>query len=118
MMSLASGVNQLLETFSEIIEAVRQESRNALGSSSEIASGNEDLAHRTEQQAASLEQTAATTEQLAASVKSSALSSRQAAQLAAEATGVAQAGGERGQERRRPWAASSMPPARSPTSPR
>ncbi|WP_460448739.1 methyl-accepting chemotaxis protein [Alsobacter sp. SYSU BS001988] len=94
MRNLAEGVNQLLETFSGIIDSVRQESRSALSASSEIATGNEDLANRTEQQAASLEETAATTEQLAASVKSSAQSSRQAAELAAEATGVAQAGGE------------------------
>ena len=90
---LAAGVNQLIETLTAVVGAVREASGETLAAASEIATGSNDLAIRTEQQASSLEQTAATTEELAASVKSTAQSSRQAVDLAEQANSMAVKGG-------------------------
>ena len=91
---LASGVNDLLDTLSQIINAVTEAAGSSLAASSEIASGSHDLAMRTGEQASALEESAATIEQLAASVKSSAQSSQQALREAQSAETVAGAGGE------------------------
>lgn len=91
---LASGVNDLLDTLSQIINAVSEAAGSSLAASSEIASGSHDLAMRTGEQASALEESAATIEQLAASVKSSAQNSQQALREARSAEAVAGAGGE------------------------
>ena len=62
--------------------------------SSEISAGNTDLSSRTEQQASALEQTAASMEQLTATVKQNAENAHHASQLAADASGKAQSGGD------------------------
>lgn len=91
---LASGVNDLLDTLSQIINAVSEAAGSSLAASSEIASGSHDLAIRTGEQASALEESAATIEQLAASVKSSAQSSQQALREAQSAETVAGTGGD------------------------
>jgi methyl-accepting chemotaxis protein len=60
----------------------------------EIASGNSNLSNRTEQQAANLEETASSLEQLTATVRANADNAQQANQLAANARGTAERGGE------------------------
>ena len=91
---LASGVNDLLDTLANIINAVSEAAESSLAASGEIATGSHDLAERTGEQASALEESAATIEQLAASVKSSAQSSQQALRESQSAEKVAGAGGE------------------------
>ena len=67
--------------------------RFAASGASEIAQGTHDLSERTEQQASSLEETASSTEEMTATVKN-AESANEANQLALEARGRAESGGD------------------------
>ncbi|SIQ59725.1 methyl-accepting chemotaxis protein [Bosea sp. TND4EK4] len=90
---LCIGVNELLDSFSNVVQAVGEVSERITVGSRRIGADSKDLAQRTEEQAASLEETAATTEELAASVKQSFERACEAADLGATASGVANRGG-------------------------
>ncbi|MGO4734961.1 PAS domain-containing methyl-accepting chemotaxis protein [Bosea sp. 2KB_26] len=90
---LCAGVNDLLDTMSEMVGSVRDISHQIASASSKISSDSAQLAERTEANASSLQETAATTEELAASVKHSAGHSRTAVSLGHEARDVAERGG-------------------------
>lgn len=91
---LGSNIQQMQDSLSSTVEAVRNSAESIYQGSSEIALGNTDLSARTEQQAASLEQTAASMEQLTATVKQNAENAHHASQLAANASGKAAQGGD------------------------
>lgn len=90
---LGHNIQQMQDSLSSTVEAVRSSAESIYQGSSEIALGNTDLSARTEQQAASLEQTAASMEQLTATVKQNAENAHHASQLAANASGKADQGG-------------------------
>jgi methyl-accepting chemotaxis protein len=90
---LCVGVNELLDSFSNVVHAVGSVSERITVGSRRIGADSKDLAQRTEEQAASLEETAATTEQLAASVKQSFERACEAAELGTAGNGVANRGG-------------------------
>ena len=91
-------IAQSFNIFSEKIESTIREVRTACDSistaSSEIATGNADLSHRTEETASNLQQTASALEQITSTVRQSADNASTANQLAANAAGVAQRGGQ------------------------
>ncbi|MFA3760626.1 methyl-accepting chemotaxis protein [Yersinia sp. 2544 StPb PI] len=91
---LGNNIQQMQDSLSLTVEAVRSSAESIYQGSSEIALGNTDLSARTEQQAASLEQTAASMEQLTATVKQNAENAHHASQLAANASGKAAQGGD------------------------
>ncbi|MFO1146882.1 MAG: methyl-accepting chemotaxis protein [Alsobacter sp.] len=92
--SLSDSINTTIDRLSETVSTIQTTATDVQAAAHEISSGAANLAQRTEQQASALEQTAATTEELAASVKSSAQSSRKGVEMAEQARGVAEAGGE------------------------
>jgi len=77
-----------------MVHQVRQSTDSIATASAEIASGNNDLAARTEQTASNLQQTAASMDHLTNTVRNSADNAQQATTLAANASHVAQKGGE------------------------
>ncbi|CNJ57276.1 methyl-accepting chemotaxis protein [Yersinia aldovae] len=91
---LGKNIQQMQDSLSTTVEAVRSSAESIYKGSSEIALGNTDLSARTEQQAAALEQTAASMEQLTATVKQNAENAHHASQLAANASGKAVQGGD------------------------
>ncbi|MDA5481568.1 methyl-accepting chemotaxis protein [Yersinia intermedia] len=91
---LGNNIQQMQDSLSITVGAVRSSAESIYQGSSEIALGNTDLSARTEQQAASLEQTAASMEQLTATVKQNAENAHHASQLAADASGKAAQGGD------------------------
>ncbi|WP_145513195.1 methyl-accepting chemotaxis protein [Yersinia massiliensis] len=91
---LGNNIQQMQDSLSTTVEAVRSSADSIYQGSSEIALGNTDLSARTEQQAASLEQTAASMEQLTATVKQNAENAHHASQLAANASAKAAQGGD------------------------
>ncbi len=94
VLALCSGVNDLVQSYAELVGSISSTASDLNDTSREITSAAHDLSKRTEDQAASLEETAATTEELAASVKATSQASRQASDLAAEAMQAAETGGE------------------------
>jgi methyl-accepting chemotaxis protein len=90
MKSLAS-MNQSL---GQMVNQVRQSTDGIASASNEIAAGNNDLASRTEQTSSNLQSTASSMGHLTQTVQVSADNARQASQLAANASSVAERGGE------------------------
>ncbi|PZN99661.1 MAG: methyl-accepting chemotaxis protein, partial [Hyphomicrobiales bacterium] len=90
---LCGGVNDLVDSFAEVIRTVSTISHQIDTGADRIGQDSHDLAQRTEEQASSLEETAATTEELAASVKQSAERAREATSLGETANGIANRGG-------------------------
>ena len=90
---LCTGINALLDSFTDVIQSVSEISARITAGSRRIGTDSRELAQRTEEQAASLEETAATTEELAASVKHSHERASEAASLGAQANDVAHRGG-------------------------
>lgn len=88
------SINQLLDSFSDILLQVREAGETINTAAQEISSGNNDLSSRTEQQASSLEETASSMEQLASTVRQNADNARQANQMAEAASQVAVRGGD------------------------
>ncbi|MDP8566988.1 methyl-accepting chemotaxis protein [Methylophilus aquaticus] len=88
------SINQLLDSFSDILLQVREAGETINTAAQEISSGNNDLSSRTEQQASSLEETASSMEQLASTVRHNADNARQANQMAEAASQVAIRGGD------------------------
>jgi methyl-accepting chemotaxis protein len=90
---LLQALQQMQDSLTHVVGAVRQSADGVATASSEISSGNHDLSRRTEQQASSLQQTAASMEQLGGTVRQNADNASQANQLAQGASRVAQEGG-------------------------
>lgn len=91
---VCKGVNNLLDSITELLVQVRDAGETINTAAQEISSGNNDLSSRTEQQASSLEQTASSMEELASTVKQNADNARQANQMAEAASQVAVRGGQ------------------------
>lgn len=83
----------LVDSWRALIQDTKVSAENVLVAAEQIAQGNQDLSQRTEQQASALEQTAASMEQMTAIVKQNADNATAASTLAAEASGLAVAGG-------------------------
>ncbi|MFZ4623460.1 MAG: methyl-accepting chemotaxis protein [Rhodoferax sp.] len=90
MRSLAS----MNASLGQMISQVRQSTDSIANASGEIAAGNSDLAHRTEQTSSSLQSTASSMGHLTQTVQVSADNARQASTLAANASSVAERGGQ------------------------
>lgn len=86
--------NNTAQKLAEIIGNVSETAEEVNTGSSEIAEGNNTLNARTQEQAAALEETAASIEEITGTVQQTADNSRQANQLAADARGQAEQGGE------------------------
>jgi methyl-accepting chemotaxis protein len=91
---LQRALSRMVGSLNESLATVRTATDHIGTASREIASGNVDLSQRTEQAASSLQQTASSMTQLTSTVKQTADSARTANQLAANASSVAQRGGE------------------------
>ena len=90
MRSLAS----MNDSLGQMVNQVRQSTDGIASASNEIAAGNNDLASRTEQTSSNLQSTASSMGHLTQTVQVSADNARQASQLAANASSVAERGGE------------------------
>jgi len=93
LLSLAEGVNALLDSMTTIVSEIKVAAEEIFTSASEISNGNTDLSSRTEQQAANLEETASSMEELTSTVKLNADNAKQANVLADKASSVATNGG-------------------------
>jgi methyl-accepting chemotaxis protein len=82
------------DSLGRMVSQVRMSTDNIATASAEIASGNNDLAQRTEHTSSNLQSTASSMDALTATVQLSSDNSRQASALAANASMVAQRGGE------------------------
>ena len=91
---LMGSLSEMKEKLSDIVLNINASSGEIATAAHEIAAGSLDLSRRTEQQAASLEQTASSMEQLTSTVKQNADNARQTNQLAGQARGQAEEGGE------------------------
>ena len=78
----------------DAVSAVRAGAESVNNAAGEIAQGNHDLSARTESQASALQETAASMEQLSSTVRQNADNAKTANQLAADASKVAQQGGD------------------------
>ncbi|WP_168201477.1 methyl-accepting chemotaxis protein [Kushneria phosphatilytica] len=92
--ALRSAVNRYAGKLNHLFAEVSEISDTIAGRTREISAGNIDLSRRTESQAASLEETASAMEEMSATIGHNADSARQASQLASEASGIAEQGGE------------------------
>ncbi|GAB6043713.1 methyl-accepting chemotaxis protein [Endothiovibrio diazotrophicus] len=91
---LMESLGEMKEKLSAIVRSIHLSSGEIATAAHEIAAGSLDLSRRTEQQAASLEETASSMEQLTSTVKQNADNARQTNQLAGEARGKAEHGGQ------------------------
>jgi aerotaxis receptor len=91
---VARALDQLTVNLMAVVSDVRREAEGIRTTTDEVAKGGQDLSNRTEQQAASLEQTAAALQQFAHSTHDNAGRTSKASDIATEASGQAQAGGE------------------------
>ena len=91
---IAGSFNSFAGKLSGVLAQIRDASSSVRVAAEEIATGNHDLSGRTELTASSLEQTSASMQQLTETVRHNADSARQANQLVAQASSVAQHGGQ------------------------
>jgi methyl-accepting chemotaxis protein len=89
---MLAALAQVTTNLSGMVGEIRTAADTIAGSSSEIASGNQDLSHRTELQAANLQQTVASIDQLSVACQESATNADEARRLAVDATHVADEG--------------------------
>lgn len=94
ILQLCSGVNDLLDSMTEVISQIRVSSDAVNVAAREISQGNVDLSSRTEEQASSVEETASTMEELTATVKRNSENAVRANDLASSAQEVAERGGQ------------------------
>ena len=91
---IAGSFNSFAGKLSGVLAQIRDASSSVRVAAEEIATGNHDLSGRTELTASSLQQTSASMQQLTETVRHNADSARQANQLVAQASDVAQHGGQ------------------------
>ncbi|MBW8462930.1 methyl-accepting chemotaxis protein, partial [Acidovorax sp.] len=91
---IAASFNSFAGKLSGVLAQIRDASSSVRVAAEEIATGNHDLSGRTELTASSLQQTSASMQQLTETVRHNADSARQANQLVAQASNVAQHGGQ------------------------
>lgn len=91
-------INSTIDKFEEVIGRIIESSEFFKNTSEEISAGNNNLSQRAEEQASTLEETASSMEQLTGTVKNNADNAQQANQLASNARGMAEKGGEVVQE--------------------
>ena len=91
---IAASFNSFAGKLSGVLAQIRDASSSVRVAAEEIATGNHDLSGRTELTASSLQQTSASMQQLTETVRHNADSARQANKLVAQASGVAQHGGQ------------------------
>ena len=92
-LAMATAVNQLAGTLSEIVTKVKSAAAEVYSGAEEISQGNTNLSQRTEEQSSSLEETASSMEQMTSTVKQNADNAGQANQLAMAARDQAEKGG-------------------------
>src|SRR5574343_721451 len=93
ILTLCEGVNELLESMSEVIAQIRTSADAVNVAAAEISQGNADLSSRTEEQASSVEETASTMEELNQTVRRNSENAQRANDLATSAQAVAEKGG-------------------------
>ncbi len=91
---LKEGINTTVANLTDIMSQINEASGSVSNGAEEMAQGNADLSQRTEEQASALEETASSMEQMTSTVRQSAASARSANELAAEARGKAERGGQ------------------------
>ncbi|KRD54946.1 chemotaxis protein [Acidovorax sp. Root275] len=91
---IAASFNSFAGKLSGVLAQIRDASSSVRVAAEEIATGNQDLSGRTELTASSLQETSASMQQLTETVRHNADSARQANQLVAQASSVAQHGGQ------------------------
>ena len=84
---LQSDVNETIESLSDLVREIAQQSDGVSVEASGMITGAQDLSRRAEQQAASLEETAAAMEEISSTARSSAESAAAASVTAREASG-------------------------------
>jgi methyl-accepting chemotaxis protein len=91
---LCGGVNDLLDTVSNVISDFKSAAREVTGAASEISTSTTDLSQRTEEQAASLEETSSSMARISETVKKNAEDAQQANRFADDTRVVADRGGK------------------------
>ncbi len=91
---IAEGFNSFASKLAGVLVQIRDASGSVRVAAEEIATGNQDLSSRTELTASSLEETTASMQQLTETVRHNADAARQANQMVAQASTVAQRGGQ------------------------
>jgi methyl-accepting chemotaxis protein len=91
---IALSFNRFADKLAQVLRDIRDTSESVKIAAAEISQGNRDLSARTEQSAASLEETAASMEELTGTVGNSAEAAARAGQMAQDASGVANQGGD------------------------
>jgi len=89
-----TDINRTMANLNDVVGKLASVADQVGSAVGEIASGNSNLSNRTEQQAANLEETASSLEQLTATVRANADNAQQANQLATNARGTAERGGD------------------------
>lgn len=92
--SLLHAIKRMRDGLEQIVRQVREGTETIAVASAEISSGNQDLSSRTEHQASSLEETASSMEELTTTVRQNAEHAAQASELALDASGHAEKGGQ------------------------
>ena len=93
-MSILHSMQGMRDRLVDAVSTVRAGAESVNNAAGEIAQGNHDLSARTESQASALQETAASMEQLSSTVRQNADNAKTANQLAADASKVAQQGGD------------------------
>ena len=96
--ALLKAMLDMQTNLAQLVNQVRSMAEHVASASSQIAQGNEDLAVRTDTQAQSLQSAAASIEEMSASVQQNADHAQAANQLASNASGVAEQGGQQVQQ--------------------
>ncbi|WP_332876682.1 methyl-accepting chemotaxis protein [Massilia sp. S19_KUP03_FR1] len=91
---LLTALNSMTASLAQIVGQVRTGTGVIATASSQIAAGNMDLSSRTEEQASALEETASSMEEMSATVKENVQHLRDASAHSAQASGMAERGGE------------------------
>ncbi|MFW0777076.1 MAG: methyl-accepting chemotaxis protein [Rickettsiales bacterium] len=91
---IKGALNVTIDRLRETVIGIKDSSQSVSSASSEISAGSTDLSQRTEEQASSLEETAASMEELTGTVQQNSENARNANQLSAEASDVAERGGQ------------------------
>ncbi|HEX2544265.1 MAG TPA: methyl-accepting chemotaxis protein, partial [Ramlibacter sp.] len=91
---LLQALDRMSRNLAQLVGNVASGARAVAGNSGQVAQGNLELSQRTEEQASTLEETASSMEELTSTVAQNADNARQARQLAADASEIANRGGD------------------------